>query len=367
MLPSRRQSSIIILFALILILLALATGSTTAQQLTPTPASPTFTGAGSEAVFKSQLDEEEAAWNAQNITSYRLQGTYTSVWYSLQVSLVVADGRAVDLQASCSKGIAGGPQGFCQVSYIDPSEWTVPGLFKTARNIASLDDGLFSTIQLNTAHHYPASFAHNNPDLMDGYQGYGVAYFEPLSAAAAITNSALPLDDSAVHMSMTATALAHMTPVPITRTASPPTPTPTPSPEPLVPPSDADLVAWINEAEAAWTTQPIENYDLTVRTRGAWTGSLIRLTVRDGNVTHVWITCEAGAGSSGEPCWIEPLLPQREYTIVGLFGQARKAAAWPGHPMSFDPVYRFPVTIFFDDPALADEERVIQIVAFSPQ
>lgn len=104
-----------------------------------------------------------------------------------------------------------------------------------------------------------------------------------------------------------------------------------------------------------WDDNQPASYDLEYEIWNYWETEQYWLTVRDGTVTE----CDAKS-SQGErkAC--------ANSSVSGMTNLFRLARSYPSEHMdfTFDPTYRFPREMYYDEPGMADEETRITVTKF---
>lgn len=107
---------------------------------------------------------------------------------------------------------------------------------------------------------------------------------------------------------------------------------------------------------AAWNARGLEDYDLDLRHWSAWFPPVtVRIEVRDGLVT---------SARDRETDAVLPLVGRNAWTVDSVFEVAAGYAAQPGFNVAllFHPTLRYPMAVYVDNPAWADEEQYYEIV-----
>ena len=119
---------------------------------------------------------------------------------------------------------------------------------------------------------------------------------------------------------------------------------------------DASLDS-IDDAEQAWASLGIEDYQLVVQEIGVWEVTRTRSHVSDGQVVAMYGTCDRGL--VGMPCQVTTLDPERA-TIPSLLAYARDVAAFEERAkwlkVDVQTEDGFVLSMSFNDPELLDED-----------
>jgi hypothetical protein len=140
---------------------------------------PAITGISGDSGPKISIGDAEKKWQAQNVTRYRIQVMLVqSIWHAQSHTITVRDGKVTDQQASCVP--APFESGKCTVREYKAEDFTVPGLFATARAESKSDDGKWTTIVFDPTYGYPVRISYDHPDVVDEDHGWSVQSFEVL-------------------------------------------------------------------------------------------------------------------------------------------------------------------------------------------
>ena len=126
-----------------------------------------------------QIGAAEQHWQAQHITSYRIQIQHVaSIWHLQRYTITLRDGAVVDQSASCIPAPFEGRE--CSVQPFAAKDYTVAGLFETARSLAKSARGGV-TITFDPTYGFPASIDSTPSNLVDADQSWKVLSFEVLN------------------------------------------------------------------------------------------------------------------------------------------------------------------------------------------
>lgn len=152
---------------------------TVTQEPTTTPATPVCGGGGS---LVGQVEKAERLWEAQSIASYRIQVSHgRGTWHFQTHTITVKDGQVVEQSAACTTAPMETAMGKeCEVEPFDAEEYTVPGLFATARSLAEAHPDQGVEIEFDSTYCFPRRIRFDLPDVIDEDEGWGVGSFEVL-------------------------------------------------------------------------------------------------------------------------------------------------------------------------------------------
>jgi hypothetical protein len=121
--------------------------------------------------------------------------------------------------------------------------------------------------------------------------------------------------------------------------------------------------AEIDGAEKRWNGRHISSYTIQVQEWSWWHVQNYTVVVRDGKVTNSSSTCGSAPGADS-PCDLYNFDPNN-FTVPGLFVAARE---WGMKDMvTFSHDFGFPLTIDYDTPGIADDERGLKVLEFHPE
>lgn len=120
----------------------------------------------------------------------------------------------------------------------------------------------------------------------------------------------------------------------------------------------------LERAEAKWEREGIRGYSILVEVGGFWHMQRYAVVVRDGEVVDSSTTCIVAPGES-PPCQAAPFDPE-EFTVPGLFAIARAqlASSEEWTTVEYDTKYGYPRSIRYDNPQIADEEQIWNVLEF---
>jgi hypothetical protein len=123
--------------------------------------------------LRAQVDQAEQQWNGQGITSYRIVvRRINSIWHAQTNTIVVVDGQVTEQSSTCVR--APMEMSACQVRPIDPVEYTVPGLFATARALIDKQPLDALTFRFDNVYGFPKSMLSDRADVHDDDEGWAV-------------------------------------------------------------------------------------------------------------------------------------------------------------------------------------------------
>jgi Family of unknown function (DUF6174) len=127
----------------------------------------------------AQIDQTEQKWQAQHIARYRIQVQHVeSIWHLQVYTITVEDGNVVAQSATCSPAPMEGHE--CKVHPFDANDYTVAGLFATARSAAKSTRGGV-TVTFDQTRGFPQSISSAPPDLVDADNSWRVLAFDVLA------------------------------------------------------------------------------------------------------------------------------------------------------------------------------------------
>jgi hypothetical protein len=169
-----------ICFVLIATALLTACGTGT-QPAAPLPASP-VTPAASASALVEQIAQAEQRWAQQQIASYSITVIQVnSLWHAQTQTITVTDGVVTGQAAFCTPAPLEGRT--CEVAAFDATEYTVPGLFATARSYAARGGGQQLAVSFDPTYGYPARMRVDDPEAIDDDIGWAVESFAVVPAA----------------------------------------------------------------------------------------------------------------------------------------------------------------------------------------
>jgi hypothetical protein len=125
----------------------------------------------------SQIDAAQSQWQAKNVRSYQISVMrVNSIWHAQTNVVVVKDGAVVDKSATCVPAPFEGKT--CTVQEFNADEFTIDGLFKTAREIVSQNQGNREVkITFDETFHFPATIVSDDPKAVDDDSMWRVVSF----------------------------------------------------------------------------------------------------------------------------------------------------------------------------------------------
>lgn len=147
---------------------------------------------GQNQTLKEQIENEESAWAGLRISRYRMKIVESSIWYQVELSIIVKDGAVESAQPTCGRAPMDDNETInCKnkISNLDVKEYTVEGLFKRLQTseqdfernygntpgVAWYDCFL---ITFDEQYHFPAKISFNHPEAMDEEYTITVSDFE---------------------------------------------------------------------------------------------------------------------------------------------------------------------------------------------
>jgi hypothetical protein len=132
-----------------------------------------------------QLDEAEAAWQALHITDYTLTMVSASMWTGITVTTTVQGGIITDQEVLCDPSLLGEATG-SDCAPDEPEDFTVPGLFATAREtIQTTEFPEYFGLVFDPVYYFPSSASYDYPEAIDEEWGWWVKSFEVLGGIGA--------------------------------------------------------------------------------------------------------------------------------------------------------------------------------------
>ena len=129
--------------------------------------------------LRKQADDAEQRWNDQGLDSYQIVVRRVDATWQLQWNtIVVRDGQVVESSSRCERTPAG-PQ-MCRVQPFDPGEYTVPGLFVTARDLFAKHPATTVGVTFDQTYGYPREMFSDRPGVTDDTQMWAVESLTPL-------------------------------------------------------------------------------------------------------------------------------------------------------------------------------------------
>jgi Family of unknown function (DUF6174) len=129
--------------------------------------------------LRKQADDAEQRWNAEGINSYQIVVRRVDATWQLQWNtIVVRDGQVTESSSRCARTPAG-PE-MCRVQPFNPGEYTVTGLFVTARDLLAKHPTTTVGVRYNEAYGYPREMFSDRPNVTDDTQMWAVESLTPL-------------------------------------------------------------------------------------------------------------------------------------------------------------------------------------------
>jgi hypothetical protein len=119
------------------------------------------------------------AWQAMNLTDYRMEVVSSSAWQGLTYTITVRDNQVVDYSSECLFTLFEGET--CEIQQEDTADYTVSGLFDAAQNLMQHHAVGTITITYDSTYHFPTTLVYNDREIMDEEFSWRVVSFEPLS------------------------------------------------------------------------------------------------------------------------------------------------------------------------------------------
>jgi len=124
------------------------------------------------------LDEAQRKWDAMGIRHYRITVRHIeSIWH-LQTYEMEVDGSEITHSAKCSPAPTEG--GICEVNVYDPADYTVEGLFETAKDLLEGKYMKWVKVEFDEEYGYPTIISIDDPELLDEDSAWKVIEFERL-------------------------------------------------------------------------------------------------------------------------------------------------------------------------------------------
>lgn len=123
-----------------------------------------------------EIDNLEEQWLEQAITSYEIEVLRVdSIWHAQSQRITVQEGAVVDASATCIPGPVEGRE--CEVRAFNADDFTVAGLFATARTMAQRGDGEWTKIEYDEQYGFPVRISYNDPEILDEDTSWQVKHF----------------------------------------------------------------------------------------------------------------------------------------------------------------------------------------------
>ncbi len=132
-------------------------------------------------ILQAQIGLAEQQWQAQHIARYRIQVQQMSaIWHLQRYVITVQNGAVVDQSSTCIPAPIEGRE--CKVLPFAAEDYTVAGLFETARSMAQSELGGV-TITFDPTYGFPSLIDSAPPGVIDGDQSWRVLSFEVLNSS----------------------------------------------------------------------------------------------------------------------------------------------------------------------------------------
>jgi hypothetical protein len=141
--------------------------------------------------LRKQIENEEKAWTALGISDYRIKVVDSSIWYQIELDIVVKDGAVESVQSTCGHAPMDYEATNCKnkISRLDTNEYTLEGLFKLLQaseqdfernygNIKGVDWHECLSVSFDEQYHFPTRISFNHPQVMDEDYTITVSDFE---------------------------------------------------------------------------------------------------------------------------------------------------------------------------------------------
>lgn len=132
-----------------------------------------LTGCAKPALVQ-KIDRAEQKWNRRNINSYRIQVQAGGWWHLQNYTVVVRNEKVVSYFATCTLAPADSEP--CDVYSFDPEDFTVPGLFATARAQAAMSEE-WTVITFDPNYSFPLTIRTDYPQIADEEQVWTLLEF----------------------------------------------------------------------------------------------------------------------------------------------------------------------------------------------
>lgn len=126
----------------------------------------------------AEISEREAQWAEKRPAAYRIEVLHVeSIWHAQTVELAVEGHEVTSASAFCTPAPFEGSA--CEVQPYDPDDFTVEGLFLTARALTEGPGADHGSIRFDDEFGYPVFISFDDPDLYDEDTLWRVTRFEP--------------------------------------------------------------------------------------------------------------------------------------------------------------------------------------------
>lgn len=144
-------------------------------------------------MLREQIENKEKAWTELGISDYRMTVTDNSIWYQIELDIIVKNGIVERLQSTCGRAPLDYEGTNCQnkISRLDANEYTLKGLFKLLQtsqqdfernygNIKGVDWSKCFSVSFDEQYHFPIQISFNHPQVSDEEYTLKVSDFEVL-------------------------------------------------------------------------------------------------------------------------------------------------------------------------------------------
>lgn len=126
-----------------------------------------------------QINSKENQWREKNIRRYRISVLKAqATWHAQTNTLTVEDGKVTEQSATCTPAPSEGRT--CTVQPFDTDEFTVDGLFKTARTLGSESAKYQLRVTFDDTYFFPSTISRDVKEVVDDEAFWRVVSFEPL-------------------------------------------------------------------------------------------------------------------------------------------------------------------------------------------
>jgi hypothetical protein len=122
----------------------------------------------------------------------------------------------------------------------------------------------------------------------------------------------------------------------------------------------------LHEAEALWQTSGPGSYRIEVRAGSAWELNTYTVTVRNGEIADAEVRCDPGMTGMTN-CPEDAAAAAADFTVPGLFAQAQRTIDYGNGrwlAVQFDAATGYPLSMYFDDPDILDEQWFVTVLSF---
>ncbi|MBL8098651.1 MAG: hypothetical protein JNK81_05685 [Anaerolineales bacterium] len=141
--------------------------------------------------LRKQIENEEKAWTELGISNYRIKVVDSSIWYQIELDIVVKDSVVESVQSTCGHAPMDYEAINCKnkISRLDVNEYTLEGLFKLLQtseqdfesnygNITGIAWYECLSVSFDEQYHFPIFISFNHPQVMDEEYTITVSNFE---------------------------------------------------------------------------------------------------------------------------------------------------------------------------------------------